>query len=121
MKPGWLVGALVVVAAACWGGVDRGAGRWRLQASRKSPPITLTGISRTDVSRPRRLPGRTGKGSLELVLAVDALADLEEVPVGITEEAPDLRAPVVRGRQEFGSPSVQNLIGLLTVLNPDSE
>src|SRR5207245_2583700 len=36
------------------------------------------------------------------------LADLEQVPVGIAEEAPDLSTPVVRRREEFGAPVAQD-------------
>ena len=39
------------------------------------------------------------------------LADLEEVPVGVAEEAPDLPVVLDRRRQELGAPGSESLVG----------
>ena len=43
------------------------------------------------------------------------LAELDEVPVWVPQEAADLGAPVMRGSEERGAPGAQSLIGGLAV------
>ena len=49
------------------------------------------------------------------------LADLEEMPVGVAEEGPDLVAGIHRRGQELGAAALQGLVGGLAVGNPDGE
>lgn len=114
-----------VAVAVALGAVAAVRGRvmaWWALAFAGTTPIGAPAIGAVAQHRTKSRPdGRSDATITTVAGSRGQLADLEEVAVGVTEEGPDLPAPVDGVGDEGGTPRPEQLVGSPAVVDPEDD